>query len=100
MLLSEAEREAKFEAKKQEVIERLLGKEQKYPIPDPVQTRFIDTNWRTGKSWYDESRVHKNMNHDTSYLVEYYKEIHRTGGRIVRRIEASELPKEEPPVVK
>ena len=38
--MTDAERNEYFDRKKKEVMERLLGKEKKYPIPDPITVRL------------------------------------------------------------
>lgn len=83
--IAESELIARFERKKAEIIEQLLGKEDKYPIPDPVETRLTDKNWTSGKSWYTEKRVLKNANPSAfdPWLHEYNIQMHTNNGRIV-----------------
>lgn len=97
-MLTDAERIAYFERKKKETIDRLLGTEDKFPIPDAVETRVIDKNWTANKSWYDQPRILKNMNADTTGLREYQEQMHKNNGVVYLKME--ETLKEIPPPVK
>ena len=85
-MMTDAEREAFFARKKKEIIERLLGKESPYPIPDPVTTRLTAP---IGKSWYDKPRILQNMNPCAfdPWLHEYNRQMHANNGRIVTIME-------------
>ena len=98
---SDIERNEKIEYMKRKTIERLLGPDSPYPIPDPVAVRF--TAKSDGKSWYDEPRILENMNIDqqsSEYLAWYNAELHRTGGRIVTVEENKSAEEEILPIVK
>lgn len=84
-------------AKKQEVINRLLGTEQRFPITPDVTTRFIDPTW-SGKP--AAPRPPKNALDDASmrFLARYNAELRRNGGRIVRRMEGKALEEIPPPI--
>ena len=102
--LSDAERNAKIEAKKKEVIERLCGKDSPYPIEDEVECRYTSTAFedaKKGKSFYTEPRIHGNAIDPASskFLGEYNHMMHVNGGRYVTHVE--DKPKKEiPPPVK
>ena len=87
-MLSDSERNSYFERKKKEVLDRLLGPETPYPIPDPVTVRLTSPN--DGKTWYERPRILKNMNLDRQsqeYLAWYNKELRNSHGRIVTVME-------------
>lgn len=91
---------SKIEAKKQEVINRLLGSEQRFPITPDITTKFIDPTWLTGKP--APMRPVKNVLDEASmrFLANYNAELRRNGGRIVRRVSSTETLKEIPPPIK
>lgn len=87
----------KIEAKRQEVINRLLGPEQRFPITPDVTTKFIDPTW-SGKP--APARPPKNALDIESmqFLAKYNRELRRNGGRIIRRMEGQPLAEVPPPV--
>lgn len=99
MNMTEDQRNAYFERKRKENIERALGPGTPYPIPDPITTRItVDPN---GKSIYDEVRVHydKDLPCFDPWLREYNEMRLKNGGKIVTYIEEP-LDSEVPPPVK
>lgn len=98
--MTDAERNECFDRKKKEIMDRLLGPDTPYPIPNPITVRYTAPS--DGKLWYDHPRIFKNMNIDSQYqkyLAWYNTELRRNNGRIVT---VSEEPIEDavPPPVK
>ena len=88
-MLSDSERNEYFDRKSKEVIERFLGKDNPYPIPDPITVRYTSDCSINGP-WYGRPRVIKNPNIDQQsqeYLAWYNQEMHKTNGRIVTHVE-------------
>ena len=98
-MLSDTEREAYFERKHKEIVEKMLGKESPYPIPDVITTRLTS---KIGESWYEKPRILQNMNIDKQsqeYIAWYNAEFRKNNGRIVTYVEEP-LDEEVPPPVK
>ena len=95
--MTDAERNEYFDRKKKEVMERLLGKEKKYPIPDPITVRLDMSKDSLRKNEVNEDPAHRKA---MEYLAWYNEEMHRTNGRIVTYAEESSLDDEVPPPVK
>ena len=95
--MTDAERNEYYERKKKEVIERLLGKENKYPIPDPITLRLDASKDSLRKNEFKEDPASRKA---MEYLAWYNAEMHRTNGRIVTYVEDSSLDAEVPPPVK
>ena len=86
---------AKFEEKKQEVINRLLGTEKRFPITPDITTKYTDSNWLSGKP--APMRKVKNALDEASmkFLAKYNAEFHRNNGRIVCKVDETNEPVEE-----
>ena len=95
--MTDAERNEYYERKKKEVIERLLGKENKYPIPDPITIRLNASNGSLRKKDFKENPSRRKA---MEYLAWYNVEFRRANGRIVTYVEESSLADEVPPPVK
>lgn len=89
-----------FEAKKQEVINRLLGSEQRFPITPDITTKFTDPTWLTGKPAPMRSVKNALDEESMRFLAHYNAELRRNGGRIIRRVSSTETLKEIPPPIK
>ena len=90
---------ALFAQKKQETIDRLLGKDASYPIPETVTTKDVDANWNRNKAWYDNVRIVPNMNsRNTIDTIKYEFATRDNGGVLVTQ--ATETLAEEAPVIK
>lgn len=95
--MTDIERNAYFDRKKKEIIEQLLGKENKYPIQDPITVRLdISKESLRTNDFNEDPAHHKAM----EYIAWYNEEMHRTNGRIVTYVEESSLDAEVPPPVK
>ena len=95
--MTDAERNEYFDRKKKEVMERLLGKEKKYPIPDPITLRLDASKDSLRKNEFKEDPASRKA---MEYLAWYNAEMHRTNGKIVTYVEDSSLDAEVPPPVK
>lgn len=95
--MTDAERNEYYERKKKEVIERLLGKENKYPIPDPITLRLDASKDSLRKNEFKEDLASRKA---MEYLAWYNAEMHRTNGKIVTYVKDSSLDAEVPPPVK
>lgn len=89
---------AYFDRKKKAVIERLLGPETPYPIPDNVTVRF--TSKITDKSCYADRQIGPDANPSAfdPWLRNYNEQRHDNNHKIVTyvdNIDTSEVP---PPV--
>lgn len=84
-MISDSERNAYYERKRKEIIDRFLGPIQLYPIPNAVETSLKAPIYTNGKSWHDEPRVHKDMNPCAfdPWLHEFNRQMHICNGRIV-----------------
>lgn len=95
--MTDAERNEYYECKKKEILEQLLGKENKYPVPDPVTVRLnVKTDTFRKNVHIDNPDVRKAM----EYLAWYNDEMRRSNGRIVTYVEDSSLDDEVPPPIK
>lgn len=90
------ERNKLFEEKKQETIDRLLGKDSSYPVLEDVQTYVIDSNWNKGKPFYNNPRIIKNSRNTIDSAI-YNFQIRDTG--VVISVIDTPLG-EEAPVIK
>ena len=95
--MTDAERNEYYERKKKEVLERLLGKENKYPVLDPVIVRLDASKNSLRKKEFKEDPAHRKT---MEYLAWYNVEVRRTSGKIVTYVEESSLADEIPPPVK
>ena len=95
--MTDTERNEYYERKKTEVIERLLGKKNKYPIPDPITVRLDASKDSFRKNEFKEDPASRKA---MEYLAWYNAEMHRTNGKIVTYVEDSSLDAEVPPPVK
>ena len=95
--MTDAERNEYYERKKKEVIERLLGKENKYPIPDPITLRLDASKDSLRKNEFKKDPASRKA---MEYLAWYNAEIHRTNGKIVTYVKEPSLDAEVPPPVK
>ena len=95
--MTDTERNAIFEEKKQETIKRLLGNAT-YDVAPDCSEPIVDKNWEKGKAFYDMPRVNKNMNLDTKGVREYQTQLRRNGGYVYSKLETP--IGEEAPVVK
>ena len=87
-MLNDNDRIAYFNRKKKSIIDRMLGPETPYPIPDPVSIRY--TSDSKNGSWYGKPRILKNMNLDRQsqeYLAWFNEEFRKSNGRIVKHVE-------------
>ena len=98
--MTETELNDYYLRKKKEVVERFLGTENKYPIPDPIEHRFFSPITESGKSYYGKS-MGKPMNPSAfdPWLHEFNEKMHTCNGKIVTYVESG-LDAEVPPPVK
>ena len=95
--MTDTERNEYYERKKKEVIERLLGKKNKYPIPDPITVRLDASKDSLRKKEFKEDPSHRKA---MEHLAWYNAEMRKTNGKIVTYVEDSSLDAEVPPPVK
>ena len=91
---------SEYEIKRQEVINRLLGSEQRFSSTPDITTKFTDPSWLTEKP--APARLIKNALDEDSmqFLGRYNAEMHRNGGKIIRRMSSTETFNEIPPPIK
>ena len=90
----------RYEQKKREVLEKLLGKEDKYPVKANVRKHLISPITTDGKTCYGKS-MHKPSNPCAfdPWLHEFNERMHTCNGKIVTYVD-EKLDKEIPPPVK
>lgn len=86
-MMTDAQRNEYYERKKKETLDRLLGPGTPYPVPPEVTRRFIDKNWRDGKSWRDQPRIHDSKDVDPTAMRWWNEQIKLNGGRIVTYVQ-------------
>lgn len=86
--MTDAERNALFDAKKKEIMDELLGTDASYPVPEMVTERYIDENWKSGKAFYDDARVLNPMNRDMPGMFEFNDAMRQNGGVTYTKSEA------------
>jgi hypothetical protein len=95
--MTDVEREKFFVAKKEAIINELVGSAI-YPITPEHTVEFIDKNWYKNKSFHDSPRLLNPMNADTKGIREYQEQLRENGGYIYTEMKKS--LGDEPPVVK
>ena len=91
--MTDEERNALIDAKKQEVIAELLGNETYETNDEEKTTKIIDFGWNTGKDWHDTTRINSPMN--GSLASDYSSTlIARDSGGYIVTVEKSETLEE------
>lgn len=85
--MTDKELNAYYERKKKETLDRLLGPGTPYPIPQEVTRKYIDKNWRDGKSWRDQPRILDMSEVDPNAMRWWNDQIKHNGGRIVTYVD-------------
>lgn len=97
--MTDVERMQVFEQKKQETIDRLLGKSSTDVDDKSDNEMNVDVNWNRGKPWYDEIRMHSNMNcRNKLDTLMFDMKMRNNGGYLVSVMEKP--LGEEAPVIK
>ena len=95
--MTDTERNAIFEEKKNETISKIFG-DVTFDVASDRSDLIVDPNWEKGKIFYDMPRINKNMNLDTKSVYEYQTQLRRNGGYVYSKIETP--INEDVPVVK
>lgn len=90
--MTNEERNAMYERKKKETLDKLIGPDVNFPVHEERHI-YKDENWAKGISWHDQPRILKHPNADTAFLKEYNEQKRKNGGRTVTYIDPE--PKSE-----